>query len=309
VKLFNIQTCIFLVLFTSTVSSVNAQYDKDYGFTIGAASYLGEIGGKQDVAKPWLFDMKLNQARWTIGGMYRKKITGDFYARANLAWTRIVGADSLATNPERVGRNLSFRNDLIELSLRGEYVFLEDFDVGNTGSYETNLNMYLGAGIGAFFHNPKAKYEGDWYALQPLELEGVSYSRIQPQVPIYIGFSYTMNRSYRIGFETGYMFTFTDYLDDVSTTYTDTTVFTDIQKALQSRPYGEDINDNLPDPNNYQFPSPRGNPDDKDGYFFANFTVTKVIKNKYKTKRFNPHKRRYRYISSKRKKRRTKAKF
>jgi len=298
-------TCF--LLFGTT--KLNAQYNWDYGFTIGGASYLGDIGGQEDEAQAWLLDLKIEQTRLGLGVFARRKINDNFFVRADINYNRIAGADSLSTNPARVGRNLSFTNNIIGFDVKGEYVFLQNFDVGSTGSYSTNMSAYVGLGIGVLYHNPKAKLNGASIALQPLALEGVSYKLIQPRLPISLGIHYTFKRSYRVGFEVGYMFTLTDYLDDVSGSYIDTTGFTATQIALQSRPTNDDINDNLPHPNNYQFPSSRGNPDDDDGYLFANFTISKVLKGDYKNKKFNPHKRRYKYISSKKGKKRTKAKF
>ncbi len=302
---------LFLAVLCSLLNSQKAvaQYDKDYGFTVGAVSYLGDIGGKEDEARPWLLDLKLESTRWNLGVYGRKRLSGDLYGRFDLGYVRLEGADSLSQNPARVGRNLSFRNDIFGASIRGEYVFYSDFDVGNSGSYETNLSLYAGAGVGVFYHNPKAKYQGKWHALQPLQLEGQEYKKIQASMPISLGLHYTIRKEYRVGFEVGYVFTFTDYLDDVSGSYIDTLGMSDIQKALISRPVEDDINGSLPLQQNYEYPSPRGDHTDDDGYFFATVTIGKVIKGKYKNKKFNPHKRRYKYISSKRKKKRTKAKF
>ncbi len=301
---------LFLILFLSIgLQTFRAQWALDYGFNIGVANYLGEIGGKEKDAQPFLLDLKLGQTRWGLGGFIRYNIAGNFYIRGDINTFRIQGADSLSINPTRVGRNLSFKNDVFELSARAEYVFYRDYDVGRTGNYEVNLSMFAFAGGGVFWHNPKAMHNGQWYALQPLQTEGVAYSRIQPSIPVGLGFHYTIRKTQRIGFEVGYRFTFTDYLDDVSGFYRDTTGTTDIQKIFISRPVEVDIYDNLPHPNNYKYPSPRGNPKNMDGFMTAMVSYSTVIKGKYKNKKFNATKRRYKYITSKKKKRRAKAKF
>lgn len=285
------------------------QFLFDYGFSLGAANYLGEIGGKDQEAQPWLLDLKISQTRWNAGVFGRYKVLQDFSVRGDLSVLQIQGADSLSTNPERVGRNLSFKNNIYHFTLMGEYTFFKDFDVGNSGTYEVNFNMYVSAGVGFFYHDPKAFYQGSWHRLQPLETEGVSYTLFQPSVPFSLGFHYTLRRTQRIGVEIGYNITFTDYLDDISTTYRDTTGLTDLQKALITRPVSEDLQDNLPDQANYEYPSPRGNPNDKDGFMTVKVSYSTVLKGKYKNKKFNPYKRRYRYITSGKKGRRRKAKF
>ncbi len=292
-------------------SNYNAQFLFDYGASIGASNYLGEIGGKDETARPWLYDLKLQHTKYSFGGYARYKVIQDLSVKADLSFVNITGADSLSTNPARVGRNLSFKNDIFLLTTMAEYTFLKDFDVGNSGTYEVNFNMYVGVGVGLFYHNPKAFYQGEWHRLKPLETEGVSYKLLQPSVPVSLGFHYTIKRTQRIGIEMSYNFTFTDYLDDISTTYRDTTGLSDLQKALITRPLDREGFDatSIPKQENYEFPSPRGNPDDDDGFMTIKLTYGVVIKGSYKNKKFNPYKRRYRYITSSRKARRKKAKF
>ncbi len=300
---------VLLLLFVAVSGKINAQWNLDYGFNLGAANYLGEIGGKEKDAQPFLLDLKLTQSRLSFGGFVRYKLIDDFSVKAQLSLFRIQGADSLSLNPTRVGRNLSFKNDIIELSVRGEYTFYKDFDVGNAGTYEVNMNMYLFGGLGVFYNNPQAFYDGKWYALQPLQTEGVLYSKIQPCAPIGLGLNYTFKRAHRFGIELGYRFTFTDFIDDVSGTYRDTAGLSPIQKVFVSRPKDNDILDNLPEHQNYEYPSPRGNPKNKDGYMTATISYSKVIKGSYRNKRFNASKKKYRYIYSKKKKRKKSAKF
>src|SRR5690606_4458195 len=65
----------------------------------------------------------------------------------------------------------------------------------------------------------KGELDGQWYALQPLQTEGVSYSKINFSIPAGIGFYYTIDRKYRLGLELGWRTTFTDYIDDISDKY------------------------------------------------------------------------------------------
>ncbi|HIA13207.1 MAG TPA: hypothetical protein EYN69_14245, partial [Flavobacteriales bacterium] len=85
-----------------------------------------------------------------------------------------------------------------------------------------------------FWHNPKAKYQGKWEALQPLGTEGQGvilglkqYNRVQAQLSSGLGFYYTFKRKWRLGWELGTRWTFTDYLDDVSTRYVDPALLQD----------------------------------------------------------------------------------
>ncbi|HTB32032.1 MAG TPA: DUF6089 family protein [Bacteroidia bacterium] len=212
----NILSISFLFLLAF---SAKAQFDFDAGLNLGASNYLGDIGGQLQTARPWIIDMKPQETRWAIGAYGRYKINTHFYAELQFNWIRICGADSLSTNHGRVGRNLYFRNDIEEVSLMCDWVFYQATDIGGYFSYKTTFNAYLTGGISGFHHNPEAMYNGSWVSLEPLETEGKAYSLFQPGVPLGIGFFYTFQRQYRIGWNLIWTETFTDYLDDVSSKY------------------------------------------------------------------------------------------
>src|SRR5882672_10123321 len=100
-----------LLAFTISASAAFSQYKWDFGGMVGAANYLGEIGGKEKTRRNFILDLKLSQTRSALGGFARYKLNPDIYIKGSLSWLRISGADALSTNPGRVGRNLSFRND------------------------------------------------------------------------------------------------------------------------------------------------------------------------------------------------------
>jgi len=90
------------------------------------------------------------------------------------------------------------------------------------------------AGIGWFNFNPQANYNGLWIDLQPLHTEGegfkeypnhTPYRLSQINIPAGAGFKYELSEMFTIRGELIYRFLFTDYLDDVSTTYIDPTLF------------------------------------------------------------------------------------
>ncbi len=200
--------------------SVYSQYYIDYGFSGGVTNYLGEIGGGEGTRRGGISDMKLNFSRWTVGGFFRYRISPKFGAKASLNYIRLTGDDAKSLNPGRKGRNLNFNNDMFEFLLNGELYLYKVNDVGRTGRYSTDFNLYFFSGVGLFFSNPKGQTpSGEWVPLQPLQTEGVSYSRFNLAIPLGLGFYYTINRKYRLGMEVGWRTTFTDYLDDASTVY------------------------------------------------------------------------------------------
>jgi hypothetical protein len=286
-----------------------SQYKWDFGANIGASNYLGEIGGKEKTRRDFILDLKLSQTRSALGGFARYKLNPDMYIRYSLGWDRISGADRFSTNPGRVGRNLSFRNDILEASITGQYMFYDVADLGRTYRYRNDFKAYIFTGVTGFMHDPKALYNGSWVDLQPLHTEGQGivasapkpYSKYQIAVPAGIGFFFTMSKVYRIGWELNWRTTFTDYLDDVSTVYADPAVLESATAvALANRNPELSYTDNvtLPDPNNYtphyegteyKYPK-RGDPKHNDSYLTTTINMSYVLKgkstfakNKYKT--------------------------
>jgi len=211
---------IFILTFLLFISVISkAQWRLDYGLSVGVSNYLGDIGGKEKTRRDFVADMKMAKTRWNVGAFVRYKIKPKFSLKLAFDYLRIEGDDKLSTNPARVARNMNFRNDMFDLGLTAEYFFYENNDLGNTYRYKNGFRAYIFAGIGGFYSNPKAYYNGEWVALRPLQTEGVSYSPIGFNIPAGLGFYFTFSKKHRIGFEYNYRTTFTDYLDDISTTY------------------------------------------------------------------------------------------
>mgnify|MGYP001560372531 CR=1 FL=1 len=311
-----------------------SQYNMDFGINLGASNYLGEMGGTSDPGKGtsrknFVSDLKINQTKFAGGAWFRYKVHPLLAVKANLMYLRIAGADSLSDYPNRKGRNLHFRNDIFELTVQGEYHFFGVQDITNKGKTRIDFGSYIFIGGGMFYNNPKAFYLTEWYALQPLGTEGQGriqkiddngvmkdfkkYKRIQANVLGGLGFSYTILRKWRVGWELGVRKTFTDYLDDASTTYVDPSVFDDgteegaIAKALANQSANaSELTGGVMNPGHYKKDAIRGNPDDKDWYMFTAATLGYVIRGKsnfYKTK--------YKLITGaqKRRTRKTRAKF
>lgn len=269
-----------------------AQYRLDYGIQLGAANYLGEIGGKEKTRRNFIMDLKLSSTRSAVGGFARLKVHKDILVRGSLGWYRISGADRFSTNPARVGRNLSFRNDIFELSVTGQYIFYDIADLGRTYRYSNDFKAYVFTGFGGAYHSPKAEYNGSWTPLQPLHTEGQKntevnrpYSRFIFVVPAGAGFFFTIKKKYRIGWEFNWRTTFSDYLDDVSTVYADSSALeSDMARDLANRNdelvYAD--NTTLPPRQNYLAGSKRGDPKHKDAYLSTTINASMLIKGKSK---------------------------
>ena len=297
-----------ILLIILNPSQGNSQYNIDYGFRLGAANYLGEMGGDADSRKPFLFDLKLSQTRWAGGGFFRYKLTNMFSANGGVNYLRIQGSDKLSSNLGRVGRNLNFKNDIIEVYARGEiYPYILSFnDIGGTGRYRFNLKVFLFAGVAGVYHNPKGQLGSNWYALRPLTTEGKKYSPFTVAIPMGGGIHLTYRRIHRFGMEMNYRTTFTDYLDDVSDTYVDPSLLPSQLAVDLANKTLEVPKEDRPQESNYYPGLKRGDPTHNDAYFFASFTYSYVLKGRNSFYRQN-----YGWLTPKRrsKRRKVRAKF
>ena len=230
---------IFLLVFSVTVLSLSAQR---YGrwrrmryeviYAVGGTNFLGELGGANREGSDFLRDFEVSQTRPLAQIGMRYKLYRDLAVKGILTVGYLHGDDATTTEPFRQHRNLRFRAPIIEFATQIEYsIFTEK--IGHRYSLRRirglrgfKANLYVFTGIAAFWFNPQGKYNGKWYNLQPLGTEGQGliptrpkYHRLQPSIPYGIGVKYGLDRRWSIGLEFGVRKTFTDYIDDVSTTY------------------------------------------------------------------------------------------
>jgi hypothetical protein len=298
-----------LVLTLFAALSAYSQYYVDYGISGGATNYLGEIGGGEGTRRGFVSDMKLNATRWTLGGFYRYRVSQKIGVKASLNYIRIGGDDANTANPARRARNLNFKNDMFEILLNGEFYLYKVNDVGRTGRYSTDFNLYLFGGVGLFYSNPKGQSDGgEWVSLKPLQTEGVAYSSFNFTLPLGLGFYYTLNRKYRLGMEISWRTTFTDYIDDASTVYVND------YDGLSNKTTPELINEiNTEqgiDPgeegyigiHHFQTGSKRGDPTHNDSYMTATINFSWAIRGRSKF-----YKSRHSWVLGKKKRRRRKS--
>lgn len=270
------------ILLTSGVAF--GQYNFDFGIKLGASNYLGDIGGQEKTRRNFIMDMKLQETNIVVGAYARYKINSTFGVQASLNFGKISGDDQLSSNPGRHYRNLRFKNNILELSARGEVYIFELNDVGNHGRYWVDMKTYAFGGLTAFHHNPKGQIYGtsEWHKLQPLQTEGVAYSKWGFGIPAGLGLYFTYKRKHRIGWEMAWTTTFTDYLDDISGFYADpNSLNSELSKDLANQTAL--ITDDPVIIANYAPPSEsnlgkRGDPTHNDTYFFTTFSYGYLIR-------------------------------
>jgi hypothetical protein len=283
---------IFLVLPLLVQAQRRNRYRYEIGFDIGAANFLGELGGANQIGTNGFKDLEFSLTRPAFGVhvRYRK---GRFWGyKTAFMYGRLTGDDALTKEPFRYNRNLHFRSNIFELSGQVEF-FLTKEKFGHLYRYSSvrgfaniDLQAYLFLGVGGIWFNPKAQFADKWYALQPLGTEGQGlkpgtkkYSRVNVCIPLGIGFKTAVGRRLSVGLELGMRKTFTDYIDDVSTTYYDNSAIVASNGATAG--YFADPSRGLIEfPDNIQVTGAgqqRGDSKDDDAYMFAQITFNYKI--------------------------------
>jgi hypothetical protein len=260
----------------------------EIGLGIGPLFFLGDLGGNQGVGKRFVKDVNfplVKMAKGIYANVYPTEWLG-FRLAVNQG--KLEGNDSLieskgGAEDYRKRRNLQFQSSLLEAYAAAEFyptVFFERFD-GLQGKFRP----YGLIGFGAFKFNPQGRYyapngTSKWVDLKPLRTEGQGmseypdrkeYSLMSFEMPVGVGFKYYLKENMFIGLEMMHRKSFTDYVDDVSTTYIDNNLFgqylTPEQAAMASQlhyrenyvPYGTTSRANVGEQ--------RGNPKQNDSFF------------------------------------------
>ena len=205
----------------------------ELGINGGGMNYLGDLNGQSMLGK-------LSVA---AGGVYRINFDNRWSMCLGASYGHVEGG-----NPDIIARrNLSFRSFIGEGWVRAEFNFLPFGRAADDFSW----TPYIFGGLGFFAFNPQAQYKSpvsgtlEWYDLQPLGTEGqglaqypdrTKYSLIQGMLPFGLGIRYIPFEFVTFAVEYGFRKTWTDYIDDVSTTYVDGLLFSsDITSRLADR--------------------------------------------------------------------------
>ena len=259
--------CIYIFCLYIGIFSISASAQKfEVGVWGGAANYFGDLNT----------NLSFQRVGPAAGVFVRNVIDTRFAFKHSFIWGQVEGSDALSNNEFQRQRNLSFRSPIFELSSQLEFNFLDFFN--HNKKYW--ISPYLSTGVAVFFFDPQAEYHGKWYHLQPLGTEGQNdanytghkkYKLYNFAIPIGGGLKIAASRYISIGIDIQTRKTFTDYLDDVSTTYVSPISLPQGDKGIaykladRSGEVGDAIGKK-----GYQ----RGTSTKKDDYLFMGFTIS-----------------------------------
>ena len=228
-------------------------------FRLGLANYQGDLQQKSFTFK---------QSKFVGAFGIRYDLSEYLIARTHASFSKLRADDQKNKNASFKSRNFNFETKLFEWELGAQYNIFSLNDKWWT--------PYVFAGGALFRIKPTAIDPlGNRVFLQLLSTEGQGfapgrkkYKSTQFAIPLGIGAEYALNEDMRVGIELGYRKTFTDYIDDVSTTYADPALLL-ANRGPESVAMAYRRGGPYP-----AVGSPRGNSKNKDAYYFVELTFT-----------------------------------
>jgi hypothetical protein len=257
-------SCMFLSC--SFLFSQRNRSSNELGFTGGLNYYIGDLNQNH-----------FSNSKLAGGLVYRRNLSNRISFRLNALYGNVTADDSKSEDPQQLYRNLSFRSEMIEASGQIEINYYRI----DPNDYEHFISPFVFFGIGVLKMNPQGDFNGSYYDLQALSTEGqgsslypnrTPYKLTQVVMPMGIGVKIYPTNRFGISLEWGMRKMFTDYLDDVSTTYVDPTILTTNTSNVAAV-----LADKTPmDPSDkyLNVNRQRGNSKDKDWYNFTSITVS-----------------------------------
>ena len=258
------------------------------GGSLGMMNCLTDLGGGKGVGKKFIKDVNAGNTEPAGSIYYSLAYKNAVALRVETTWGVVKASDAVLKNVKestlgRYDRNLSFRSTIFEIALVTE-IHPRYFKKYSQNEKLPRFSPYLLGGIGYFAFNPRAKLNGTWEDLRPLSTEGQGFAEYpnrkiyklkQINFPVGAGIKYKLTEQLNFSSEFVYRILNTDYLDDVSTTYIDKSLYSKyfsgefLAKALAL----SDRQNELNPAHVTKAGDMRGNSKKNDAYFSLNFKL------------------------------------
>ena len=282
------------------------------GVSVSALNYYGDIA-----PRPQRISTDISFTRPALGINFIHRFGPRYSLQGQFMYGVLKGSDSQSADPTgepqyRYKRNMSFRNQVMELSVVAVFDLFE-----NQATYISRVKWtpYLYLGVAGFTNNPKAQAPandltgasleeaGKWVKLRPLGTEGQHstldptdvnfgikpYKGMQLAIPLGAGARFRINEVMDLWADMGFRYTFTDYIDDISQNYVGLEKLNStLAQAMSYRTNeipGQPLNpvmtpSGIPVEAGYGSEHPdnvRGNKNDKDIYMVTSIRLTYII--------------------------------
>lgn len=175
------------------------------GVMLGAATYQGDLTNNP------FWEWKQTSFH---GGLFaRFGVSNTWFMRTGLAYAHISGDD--LDNSDRDRRAFAFENNLVELTIIGEW---EPWAVARSNR-TLPVSPYLITGAGILYTNPKvdfSRFTGDLLTRNVIRDRDTPYSKLRIIIPAGIGIKTQLGEDWILGLEATARYPFTDYLDGIS---------------------------------------------------------------------------------------------
>jgi hypothetical protein len=255
---------VFLAAIFLLSSIPGKSQDLEVGLTLGGCYYLGDLNaGKHFMNSDAAYGIV---TRYNLDTRWAVKLSGTYSG---------IRGDAAASSflPDR---GLSFKSYLVDISGVAEFNFMPYF----TGSRLNGISPYIYAGVSVFFFDPvyfgthlqSVGTEGQYLKNgDPGYLGRTPYSKVGVSLPFGLGFKFSVAKRVSLQVFWEMHKTFTDYLDDVSTTY-----YLDGSTILPAGTLYNPTDPRVaPDPTlNHQPGMQRGDASNNDWYAFFGASIT-----------------------------------
>ncbi|MBM3920124.1 MAG: hypothetical protein FJ347_02760 [Sphingomonadales bacterium] len=221
---------LLLLMLMGVYFPLNAQRPKLYQhFNLGNSMFLGDLGGRPTIGTNGPQDLNLQTMRYSIGTGLKLAFSPGVALKTNLTYARVAGNDKFTLNRERGMRNLNFFSPIVNTSLMLEL------------SPGESKRLYMFAGAGFFYYEPKTRLGGTKYRLRDYGTEGQYFiPGKEPYRPTAVIFPFGLGYKIKDGGRGGASLSIeyvmnkstTDYIDDVSTNYVDKTTLANRNGAV-----------------------------------------------------------------------------
>lgn len=202
-------TIIAIVIFL--VPSIIKGQEYEVGISGGVTGYMGDLNS----TNPFYFK--------NLGGgvLGRYNMNPTWFIQLDMNYLFLTGRDYDFNNQFQRTRNLSFNNEVKEISLKAGFNFFKY----SAGRRLNKYTPYILGGVSLLMHDPYLNYSRTKIHLQKMKLEidenqePVKYSNLAVAIPMVIGFKYNITGSWTLGAEINYRVILNDQIDNVSKYY------------------------------------------------------------------------------------------
>ena len=235
----------------------------EVGPHFGASSYVGELNVWRHLGQ-WKWK-EFNQFNYDWGVLARYNPNTRWSFRFDYTRGKVRACDSIAAwRPEA---DLNFQSTFNDFAVMVEFNFLDYY----TGHIQHTISPYIFGGASCFMFNARPftkdeEIDKTVLSSKSIQTEGVQYSTLAFSIPFGVGCKLSLSKHLAATAEWRMHYTFTDYLDDVSSVYPD---------KEHPTASSNDLTYDLTDPTgNFEVNQQRGNTQNNDWFGMINLSLT-----------------------------------